>query len=127
VEKDAPALPSGKEALEEILDSQLSAVTFVMDYVQFEFHGPRLTAVTWPTVLVGDRLFRLGDPGYRDELCARIAKKVTSIEVRPHAIVIAFDDAALVAISLRAEDLLGRGAESAIFDGKCLVAFRPGE
>jgi hypothetical protein len=58
VEKDAPALPSGKEALEEILDSQLSAVTFVMDYVQFEFDGPRLTAVTWPTVLLGDRLFR---------------------------------------------------------------------
>ena len=68
----------GEKALQEIVGEQLSAVTFVLDYVQLAFGGcpPMINAYTWPTIEVGDRAFRRGEPSYRDELCARIAVMV---------------------------------------------------
>jgi hypothetical protein len=119
------ASPTGEDVLAEIVGSQLSAVTFVMDYVQLAFDGPQLTAVTCPVIEAGGRHFRWGDLGYRDELCARIAKVVTSVRVLPEAIRICFDDGSAVTISLSAKDLSGNSAESAVFDGSRTVVFQP--
>ena len=117
--------------LQVIVGEQLGSVTFVQDYVQLAFDGSCLTAVTVPTVEAAGHTFRWGDAGYRDELCERIARRVTAARIeRGVAIVIAFDDGALVRVSLRAEDLQGLSAESATFQGALgtpLVVFRPGE
>jgi hypothetical protein len=46
----------------------MDSVIFVMDYVQFTFNGPRLSAFVLPTIERDGMVFRWGDPGYRDVL-----------------------------------------------------------
>ncbi len=115
----------GEKALREILGEKLGAVTFVIGYVQLAFDGPIINAYTWPTVQVGDRVLRRGDPSYRDELCARIAVDVVDVRVPPDAIEIAFADASTIRISLRADDLSEGAPVAADFHGRHLVTFGP--
>jgi hypothetical protein len=61
---------------------QLSAVTFVRDYVQLHFDGPRLTLLTWPVVIAAEARCAFGEPGYRDSLCRLIGRIVARAYVR---------------------------------------------
>jgi hypothetical protein len=61
---------------EGLIGRQLSAVTFVMDYFQFDFDGNRLTVLTNPKV----DLYSEDVPNFRDSLCTFIAREVTSAE-----------------------------------------------
>lgn len=61
---------------EALIGRQLSAVTFVMDYFQFDFDGNRLTVFTNPKV----DLYSEDVPSFRDRLCAFITSEVTSVE-----------------------------------------------
>lgn len=104
-----------EELLQEIVGEQLSSVEFVQDYVQLKFDGPGVTAVTWPIVEVGGSEYRWDEPGFRDELCRRISRKVVSATVSPgEALRLEFDDGAAVSVSLRPNDY--RGPEAAKFD-----------
>ena len=101
--------------LSRVVGEQLSSVEFVQDYVQLRFDGPTLTCFTRPEVELRERTFRWGEPGYRDELCARIASKVVEVSVLSgDAIRIRFADGAEVKVSLRDADY--RCAEAAKFD-----------
>ena len=64
--------------LQPIVGESLSAVTFVMDYVQMAFNGACLTALTLPTVCFEDRVWAPNEPGWRDTLCGRLG-----VVVRP--------------------------------------------
>jgi hypothetical protein len=79
----------------------------------------------WPTVHVGDREFRRGDPAYRDELCERVTISVVAVRVQRDAIEIAFADSSTIQISLRAGDLQKGLPEAAEFNGSHLVTFGP--
>lgn len=104
-----------EQLLQSIVGEQLSSVEFVHDYVQLRFDGPTLTAVTQPTVRVSGRQFRWDEPGFRDELCRRIARKVLSAHITPgDSLRIEFDDGAVVAVSLAQKDY--RAAEAVKFD-----------
>lgn len=105
----------GKEdPLRPIVGRQLSAVVFVQDYVQLQFDGPGLTAITWPAVVVGNTKYEYGRPGYRDALCERIATIVSSTSVKEgEEIRIDFNDDSVLLISLKPENY--SGAEAAIF------------
>lgn len=61
---------------EALIGEQLSAVTFVMDYFQFDFDGNKLTVLTQPKA----ELYDEDIPNFRDRLCTFIAKRVTSAE-----------------------------------------------
>lgn len=96
---------------------ELAAVTFVRDYVQLQFDGPTITAVTLPSVCNSGKVFASGSPGWRDQLCGRIGKRVSRAIARAGVCLqIDFIDGSSIAISLRPEDT--RGAESAIFDDR---------
>jgi hypothetical protein len=114
-------------ALKELVGTQLSAVTFVMDYIQLTFDGSRtLNANTWPTVEIRRHTFRRNEPFYRDELCARIAAKVASAQVSPDSLDISLDDDAIIRISLRVEDLDAGVSEAAeLITSGCIVSFGP--
>jgi hypothetical protein len=62
--------------LKSIIGQQLSAIVFIMDYLQFQFGGlrPMLTAITLPTVELDAEVFGPHSSGYRDRLCERITK-----------------------------------------------------
>ena len=101
--------------LQMIVGQQLSSVEFVQDYVQLNFDGPTLKAIPQPAVEVGGREFRWDEPGFRDELCRRIARKAMSARIFPgETIRLMFDDSAVVEVSLRQEDY--RAAEAIRFD-----------
>jgi hypothetical protein len=93
--------------LQPIVGEYLSAVTFVMDYVQLDFSGARLTALTLPTVHVGGKVWTSVDSGWRDSLCERIGVTVQTALVRDEELGINFEDGACFSISLKLVDCRG--------------------
>lgn len=92
----------------------LGSVVFVMDYVQFVFNGPRLTAYTRPTIENKGQTLRWNDAGYRDALCDLITHYVTETTIRENdAIELKFDTGAIIRISLKDDDY--EGPEAATF------------
>lgn len=98
-------------SLDVLLHRQLSAVTFVQDYLQLDFDGKRLTVYAWPAVSLCDSRFTVDDNGYKDALCAFIAKPVTKTTETESEIVLAFDCGSIT-IDL-VEDL---GMEHLVYD-----------
>jgi hypothetical protein len=100
-----------EKSLQVLIGAQLSAVTFVQDYVQLHFDGPRLTVFSHPVVMRGDQTFHWDKPGFRDALCSRIAKQVTAARIAyGESICIEFADGSAIKISLQDEDYLGTEA-----------------
>jgi hypothetical protein len=108
--KDSPTKQTIADAL---VGRDLSSVTFVRDYVQLEFDGPRLDAFTMPTVTSGSEGLSLGQPGYRDCLCQQIGCRVDRTEATDQRVSIIFENGPMVSISLRDNDY--RGPEALMF------------
>ena len=90
---------------EELRGEQLSAVTFVQDYLQLWFDGPGINVTNPLTIESSSGKFTTSQPGFRDALCAQIAKTVDNVEIRPSdALVVLFTDGSSISISLRPED-----------------------
>jgi hypothetical protein len=90
------------KSLQILIGEQLSAVTFVQDYLQLHFDGPCLTVFSHPVVRLGNQTFHGGKPGFRDALCNNIAKKVTEVRVAyGESISIRFVDGSTINIPLQ--------------------------
>jgi hypothetical protein len=101
--------------LSVLIGHQLSSVEFVQDSLQLRFDGPCLTAVTHPSVRVGQLWLEWGQSGYRDQLCDRIGKIVIKAVIgEGQEVCLEFDDGACITISLSPNDY--RAAETVIFD-----------
>jgi hypothetical protein len=110
-----PGEQAEEVSLQVIIGEQLSAVTFVQDYLQLHFDGPRLTVFSHPVVMLGDKTFHWGKPGFRDALCNSIAMQVTEARIAyGESISIRFADGSTIKISLKDEDY--RGGEAVSFD-----------
>src|SRR5258708_13292757 len=83
-----------------IVGEQLSAVSFVMDYLQLQFDAYSLTVLTQLTVLESENSYRLGDLAYRDVLCERITHKVKEGVLAADHLQIGFDINIACTISL---------------------------
>ena len=93
------------DRLPQIVGEQLSAVTFVQDYVQLQFDGPILNALTVVTVATPRERARSGDDQFRNLLCSCITKRVSHVEVREReALSIHLADGFSISVSLRDED-----------------------
>ena len=90
-----------------MVGEQLNAVTFVMDYVQFHFNGPLLTALSNPIVELRSVRTSFPSPGSRDALCSLIEQEVESVEARKdvhirlefrsgHVLIVPLDDRSYV-------------------------------
>ena len=97
-----PSEQTEEKSLQMLIGEQLSAVTFVQDYLQLHFDGPRLTVFSHPVIRLGDQTFYKDKPGFRDALCHNIAKKVTAVRVAyEESISIRFADGSTINIPLR--------------------------
>ena len=92
-----------------LIGEQLSAIVFVMDYLQLQFDDYLLSIMT-PLTVSDENYYSLGDSGYRDALCRRIAQKVTSTVLAEDYLDIIFADHAGFRISLKDEDYAGAEA-----------------
>jgi hypothetical protein len=95
----------GSGLFEELRGAQLSAVTFVQDYLQLWFDGPCINVMNPLTVETGDATVVSWQPGFRHLLCAQIAKIVARVEHRTgDALSVWFEDGSRVSVSLQPED-----------------------
>jgi hypothetical protein len=91
--------------LDELIGQQLSAVTFVQDYVQLWFNGPGINITNPVTVKTASSELRSWAPGFRDLLCGQIAKVVSGVYHQDGAaLTIAFSDESELSVSLREAD-----------------------
>ena len=65
----------------QIVGEQLSAVSFVQDYVEFHFDGPVIRSLAAPIVKDETGAIRFPNPGSRDKLCSLIGQTVSSFEL----------------------------------------------
>jgi hypothetical protein len=86
----------------------LSSVIFVMDYIQLDFNGLRLTLYVWPKITTaGKPPLSEGDSGYRDALCEFIAHEVTEVsESSTDGLVLIFDNGT-IQVNPSAAELVG--------------------
>ncbi len=102
---------------------ELSAVEFVGDYLRLRFDGPMLTLYSWPHLLFEEFSLAFGEPEYRNGLCAQIGEVVAKASLEEmDALTVELESGAVIALSLREEDLSGPEAGSYSADGSDLDA-----
>jgi len=106
----------------DLVDEDLSGVTFVRDYVQLHFNPPPTLNVYTPiTVTEGGREIRSGSPEFANALIAQIDKFVSQVSIEPGvAIRIEFRDGSAISFSIRQEDI-GKYDAFTLFDRKGAV------
>jgi len=99
---------SESTVLDQLVGEQLSAVTFVQDYLQLWFDGPGLNITNPLTVSSENGQIVSWEKGFRDLLCGQIAKIVSSVVwTEGVAIEIFFTDESSLSVSLRSDDYCG--------------------
>jgi hypothetical protein len=99
-----------QKILSRIAGEQLSAVCFVMDYLQLQFEDNHLTVLTPLSVRVADGHIDFGDPEYRNVLCGRITRVVTDVTLAHEQLDIRFDDGSAFIIALKVDGYAGNEA-----------------
>jgi hypothetical protein len=101
--------PAETNSFQQIVGEQLSAVTFVMDYLQLQFNPPpTITIYTQVIVSSGNKTCSSSDDQFRNMLCEQITKIVKSVEIRnEEAFRIIFEDGTVISLSLKASDYTG--------------------
>lgn len=73
-----------KVRLQNLLDcligERLSAVTFVMDYLQLDFNGNQFSFYNWPVIHRGQNLIYETDTEYRNELYTLINRSIITVD-----------------------------------------------
>jgi hypothetical protein len=107
-------LPAGHfpSGLELIVGERLSAVTFVLDYIQLAFDGPGFTVLSPIQIQTPNRTVRTGENGFRDGLCEAIGHTVKSFAIDDRALNIELDGYRIT-IDLAASSA---GPEKLLFD-----------
>ena len=89
-----------KRALAVIVTKQLSAVVFVMDYIQLVFVASRLTCYNWPTIRNETGEFPPRSQGSRDALCSLLESSVTELELTEEWLLVKFSNGSQIELSL---------------------------
>lgn len=90
-------------SLRSLLGESVSAVTFVMDYLQVQLESGVLNFYNWPIVSIGEKTLRHGDVGYRDALCEFITKTIRAVdELLDEGLKLEFADSS-IAVPLRVD------------------------
>ena len=100
-----PAMDAG--SLQPVVGRCLSAVCFVMDYVQVNFEDAVLTVLNPLTVSAGGNSWTRGEAGWRDALCSCIGRTVSGVVRTEGDLMINLDDASTLRVSLLSEDFVG--------------------
>jgi hypothetical protein len=103
------------DAIQVIVGTQLSSLTFVMDYWQLAFDGHVFSIMTWLAVDADDRTTRSGEDGFRDRLCAQITKIVSAADFADEVLTITFEDDSTIQAFARDEDYRQPCPEALLF------------
>lgn len=95
------------EQLEELAGRQLSAVTFLRDYVQLQFDGPVLNVMNTMVASSHEHSARTGDDQFRNLLCGHICGQVQAVDISFDALSIELLDAGRITVLLGDEHYSG--------------------
>jgi hypothetical protein len=93
---------TGGTVLESLLGKRLDAVSFVLDYISFQFRDVHLAALAKPELLRGDDVLTEGQAGYRDALCSEIQQHVTATYETAERIEITLSSGTKISVPLNA-------------------------
>ncbi len=94
-----------KYPLDDLIDRELSSITFFMDYLQIDFSGPRFNIYNWPLIYNARKVFDRTDIKYHKEFCGFIGKKVSLIdEYLDLGLVIEFEDHCMINVPLKVDE-----------------------
>jgi hypothetical protein len=97
-----------ERSIESLAGQELSAVSFVRDYVEFHFDGPVLRALTNPRVELDRKSASFPEPGARDLLCMLIGRTVREVTASDGVhIRLTFEDGAVLTVPLDEESHVG--------------------
>ena len=103
-----------KNPLLNLIDKKLSAVVFVLDYLQIQFDGFILTFLDYPKVEVDKSIYSFGENGYRNKICEFIGKSVSAVNYVEDEIFSLSFDSGKIYCSINPESY--RSPEMIIFD-----------
>lgn len=106
----------GGSALNLVLGKKLVAVSFVLNYITFQFENFNLAALARPLLVQGKDELSAEMPGYRDALCNQIGKTVVSASERPEKLEVTLMDDIKIVVPLDAA--YPAGPEMANLSGK---------
>jgi hypothetical protein len=113
-----------------IVGEYLSAVTFVMDYLQMDFSGNRFNMYCWPVVTISQKSLTHTERGYKNAICSLIGETLTEVEEYfDTGLMLQFANGASVCLSLRVDKDFP-GPEVAEFSGasnKSSIIWHTGE
>lgn len=98
-------------------ERELSAVVFVLDYLQLQFAWATMTINIYPLVEVEGQTYKFNDSDYRNKICEQIGKKVGEIYEENEKVIISFIDGSNITVS----------REMNIFDLPEVIVFEDGE
>ncbi|MCC5581381.1 hypothetical protein IMZ11_37840 [Microtetraspora sp. AC03309] len=96
-----------------LVGEELNTVAFVMDYVEFHFNGPKLTALTDPHVQIGSQTWIFPQAGSRDALCTLIGRTVQAVSIKTNECILLDFGEAILTIPLDEDNR--HGPEAAHF------------
>lgn len=99
--------PDLNAAVGQLKSRVLSSVEFLIDYLQFRFDGPCLSAYIYPTIQDSGGSVSWGVPGFRGRLCEQIGGRVADAWATDEAVCLRFDSGVLISVSIRDEDHVG--------------------
>jgi hypothetical protein len=73
---------------DRIKGEELTAIQFVMDYIQIFFNHKGFSCYIWPSLNVNNQLFEFGNIDYRNKLCGFIGKTVNEVYLIPEDLLI---------------------------------------
>ena len=89
-----------------LIGTELKSICFLEDYVELCFNDSKFILYAWPTVLLPEFSVAYGEPEYRNALCAQIGEEVVEASLEEaSALTIELANAAVLALSLREEDI----------------------
>ena len=98
------------EQLKELVGRQLTAVTFLWDYLQLQFDGPGLNVMNTIVVSSQEKAAKTGDDQFRNLLCGHIWEQVQAIEISVDEVSIEFVGGGRIAVLLGEEHYSGAEA-----------------
>jgi hypothetical protein len=114
--------PASHPKTNELVGRKPTSVTFVWDYIQFQFDGPCLTAITLPVFRTATSVLLPGSAGWRDGLCSAIGVEVASSRIADDELRIEFVNSSGITVSLADEDYTGPEAINyEALDGSTMV------
>ena len=95
------------ELLQVLIDQQLTAVTFLLDYLNLGFNTSYLTIISKPIIMSSDKKFDSASPDFCNQLLKCIGMKVEKVHIKTNNhMIINFNNGYKFFLSLKPEDYI---------------------